>query len=78
MSYQARKHTKTDPLNAILDHIQENPHSYSNKAVHNKRDDNQNTQGEHRVRNNSQSSGQEKTEETSYGTRVNNDNIIWR
>ena len=46
MCYQARKHTKTDPLNAILDHIQKNPHTYSDKAMSNERDDNQNTHGE--------------------------------
>ena len=29
MHYQARKYTKTDPLDAILDHIQKNSHTYS-------------------------------------------------
>ena len=36
MHYQARKHTKMDPLDAILDHIQKTPHSYTNKATSNK------------------------------------------
>ena len=75
MCYQARKHTKTDPLNAILDHIQKNPHSYSNKAMYNKKDDNQNTHDEHGVTNNSQGSRQEQIEEKSDNTRVDNDNI---
>ena len=75
MCYQARKHTKTDLLNAILDHIKKNPHSYSNKAISNKRDDNQNTHGEHGVRNNSQGSRQEQIEEISDSTRVDNNNI---
>ena len=56
--YQARMHTKTDPHNAILDHIQKNAHMYSDKAISNERDDNQNTHGEHGVRNNLQGSGQ--------------------
>ena len=50
MHYQARKHTKTDPLDVILDHIWKNPHSYLDKVISNERDDNQNTHGEHRVR----------------------------
>ena len=41
MHYQARKHTKTYPLDAILDHIQKNPDTYSNKAISNERGDNQ-------------------------------------
>ena len=45
--YLFRKHTKTNLLDAILDHIKKNPYSYLNEAVHNKRDDNQETQGEH-------------------------------
>ena len=58
MCYQARKHTKTDLLDDILDHIQTNPHTYLHKAIDNERDDNLNTQGDHRVRNSSQGSGQ--------------------
>ena len=46
MCYQARKHTKTDPLNDILDHIWKNPPTYSNKAISNERDDSQNAHGE--------------------------------
>ena len=75
MCYQARKHTKTDPLNAILDHIPKNPHTYSNKAISNERDDNQNTHGEHGVRNNSQGSRQKQTEEICSSMRVVNENI---
>ena len=35
--YQAKKHTnrQTDQLDAILDHIKNNPQSYSNKTTHN-------------------------------------------
>ena len=58
MHYQARKHTETDPLNAILDHIQKYPHTYIDKAIFYKRNDNQNTHGEHRVRNNFQGNGE--------------------
>ena len=58
MCYQARKHTKTNPLIAILDHIWKNLHTYSDKAISNERDDNKNTHGQHRVRNNLQGSGQ--------------------
>ena len=43
MHYQASKHTKTDPLDAIMDHIQKNPHTYSDKDTSNERDDSQNT-----------------------------------
>ena len=75
MCYKARKHTKTDPLDAFLDHIPKNPHSYSNKAISNKRDDNQNTHGEHGVRNKSKGSKQEQIEEMSDSTRMDNDNI---
>ena len=37
MHYQAMKHTKTDPLDAILDHMWKNPHTYSDKATSNER-----------------------------------------
>ena len=74
MSYQARKHTKTDPLDATLDHIQKNPHTYLNKAIPDERDDNQNTHGEHGVRNNPQGSGQKQTEEICSSTRMVNEN----
>ena len=60
------------PFWAIL---KKNPHSYSNKAISNKRDDSQNTHGEHAVRNNSQGSRQEQIEEISDSTRVDNNNI---
>ena len=67
MCYQARKHTKTDPLDAILDHIWKNPHTYlDQKLLSNERDDNQNTHGEHGVRNNSQGSRQNQTEENMF------------
>ena len=75
MQYQARKHTKTDPLDAILDCIQKNPHTYSDIVISDERDDNQNTHGEHRVRNDFQGSGQKQTEEISSSTRVVNENI---
>ena len=39
MCYQARKHTKTEPLNAILDHIQKSPHTYADKTISNERHD---------------------------------------
>ena len=35
--YQASNYTKTDPINAILDHFQKNPHTYMDKAISNKR-----------------------------------------
>ena len=44
------KHIRTDPCNAILDHIWKNPHTYTDKAISNERDDNENTHGEHGVR----------------------------
>ena len=75
MHYQARKHTKTDPLDAILDHIWKNPHKYSKKAVSNERDDNQNTHGEHEVRNNLQGSRQKQTAEICSSARLVNENI---
>ena len=56
MHYQASKHTKTDPLNAILAHIQRNPHTCTDKAIPNERDDNKNIHGEHDARNNVQGS----------------------
>ena len=44
--------TKTGPLNAILNQIQRNPHTYMEKAISNERDDNKNTHSECKVRNN--------------------------
>ena len=75
MHYWARKHTKTGPLDVILDHIWKNPHTYLDKAMSNERDDNQNTHGKHKVRNNFQGSRPKQTEETSSSTRVVNENI---
>ena len=40
MHYQTRKHTRRDPLDAILDHIQKNPHTYIDKAISYERNDN--------------------------------------
>ena len=59
----------------FLTTFEENPHSYSNKDISNKRDDTQITHGEHRVRYNSQGSRQKQIEEISDNTRVDNDNI---
>ena len=56
MCYQASKQTKTDPLDAILDHMQRNAHTYTDKAISNERGDSNNIHGEHRVRNNLQGS----------------------
>ena len=75
MHYQARKHTKTDPLNAILYYIQKNPHTYLDKAISKERADNQNTHGEHEGRSNLQGSRQKQTEEICSTTRVVNENI---
>ena len=58
MCYEASKHTKTDKLDAILDHIQRNPHTYMDEAISNERDDNKNIHGEQEVENNIQSSGE--------------------
>ena len=46
--YQAKKHTnrQTDPLDAILDHIKNNPQSYSNKNTHNNNNDSHGIHGE--------------------------------
>ena len=74
MCYQARKHMNTDPLDAILDHIWKNPQIYSNKAIPNERESNQNTHGEHGVRNISQGSRQKQTEEIDSSTRVVKEN----
>ena len=49
-----------------------------NKAISNERDDNQNTHGEYRVRNNLQGSGQKQTEKIYSNTRVVNENISER
>ena len=38
--YQANKHAKTDPLDAILDHIWKNPPTPTDKTISNERDDN--------------------------------------
>ena len=64
MCYQARKHTniQTDPLDAILSHIKNNPQSYSNKTTHNNNNDSQGTHGDQGAKNNSQSSGKEHIE----------------
>ena len=46
--YQAQKHTnkQTDPVDAILDHIKNNPQSYLNKVTHNNNNDSQNIHDE--------------------------------
>ena len=75
MCYQASKHTKIDPLNAILDHIQRNPPTYMDKAISNKRDNNKTIHGEHEVRNNLQGSREKQTEEVCSNTRVVNGHI---
>ena len=46
-----------------------------NKATYNKKEENQNTHGEHGVINNSQGRGHEQKEEISDSTRVDNDNM---
>ena len=58
MHYEANKHTKTDSLDAILDHIQKNPHTYMYKAISNERNDNKNIHCEHGVTNNLQSNSE--------------------
>ena len=77
MYYQARKHTniQTDPTEAILNHIKNNPQLYSNKTTHNKNNDSQGTHGEHGAKNNSQGSRQEQREKIANETRVDNDTI---
>ena len=77
MHYQARKHTniQTDPLDAILNHIKNNPQLYSNKITHNNNNDSQGTHGEHRAKNNLQSSRQEQIEKIANEERVDNDTI---
>ena len=56
MHYPGSKHTKTDLLDAILDQIWRNPHTYTDKAISNERDDNKNIHDEQEARNNVQSS----------------------
>ena len=75
MHYQASIHTKTDPLDAILDHIWRDPHTYTNKGISNERDDNKNIHGEHEVRNNLQGSEEKQTEEAYSNTRVVSEHI---
>ena len=75
MCYQASKHTRTDPFNAILDHIQKIPHTYMDKAISYERHDNENTHAEHGVRNNLQGSGGKQTEGICGNTRVVNEHI---
>ena len=75
MWYQASKHKKTDPLDAILDHIQRNPHTYTDKAISNEWDNNKNIHGEHEVRNNVQASREKQPEEICSNTRVVNEHI---
>ena len=64
MCYQAGKHTnmQTDPLDAILDHIKNNPQSYSNETTHNNNNHSQHTHVEQGAKNNSQGSRQEHIE----------------
>ena len=59
--HQAKKHTnrQTDPLDAILDHIENSPQSYSNKNTHNNNNESQGIHGEQGAKNNSQGSRQE-------------------
>ena len=74
MCYQARKHTniQTDPLDTILNHIRNNPQSYSNRITHNNNNDSQGTHGEHQAKNNSQGGKQEKTEKIANKAGVDN------
>ena len=71
--YQANKHAKTDPLDAILDHIWKNPPTPTDKNIANDRDDNKNKQGEHEDRNNLQGIREKQTEEVCSNTRVDNE-----
>ena len=75
--YQAKKHTnrQIDPLDAILDHIKNNPQSYSNKITHNKNNDCQDIHGEQGTKNNPQGNSQENIQKTLNKTRVHNDDI---
>ena len=72
MHYQVMKHTRTDQLDAFLNHIWKNPHTYMDKAISNERDDIQNTHGECGVRNNLQGSIQK---QICSNTRVANESI---
>ena len=77
MCYQATKHTniQTDPLDAIQDHIKNNPQSYSKKTTHNNNNDSQDIHSKQGAKSNSQGTRQEHMEKLSNETWVNNDNI---
>ena len=71
--YQANKHAKTDPLDAILDHIKKNPPTPTDKAIANERGDNKNMQGEHKDRTNLQGIREKQKDEVCSNTRVDNE-----
>ena len=75
--YQAKKHKnrQTNPLDAILGHIKNNPQSYSNNNTHNNNNDSQGIHGEQGANNNWQGSGQEHIQKITNETRVDSDDI---
>ena len=76
--YQAKKHTnrQTDPLDAILDHIKNNPQSYSNEITLNKNNDCQDIHGEQGAKKkNPQGNDQEHIQKILNKTRMDNDDI---
>ena len=72
--YQAKKR-QTDPLDAILDHIKNNPQSYSNEITHNKNNDCQDIHGEQGAKNNPQGNDQEDIQKILNKTRLETDYI---
>ena len=72
--YQATKHTnrQTDPLDAILEHIKDNPQAYANRLVHSGSNNIQNTHVEQQPKNISQGRRQDPIQKTVNNPREDN------
>ena len=75
--YQATKHTnrQTDPLDAILEHIKNNPMPYSNRTIQGNINNTQSTHDEQNQKNNLQERRQEHPQRTVNNTRENNNKM---
>ena len=72
--YQTTKHAnrQTDPLGAILEHIKNNPMSFSNRTIQSNINNTQNTHDEHQPKSDKLERRQEHTQTTINNTGENN------
>ena len=75
--YQATKHAnrQTDPLDAILEHIKNNPMSYSNRTIQSNINNTQSTHDEQKPKSNMPERRQEHIQTTVTKTREDNNKL---